>query len=116
MTLITKNIQLDALADQYATAIYHVLVQQNNGDWFVVSTTNGDIRIDITGGFSGIRDLVNSYVLLVLKLHHKDWEHQALSLLDECLEGGNLTSRGHEILDCMLSDIAVTLQQQGEPN
>ncbi|ERK18204.1 hypothetical protein L579_1526 [Pantoea sp. AS-PWVM4] len=95
--MITNNFRLNALANQHATAIYHVLVQQNSGDWFIVSTTNGDIRIDITDDFKGIRDLVNSYVLLVLKRYHKDWELRDFSVLDECLESGNLTSRRHEI-------------------
>lgn len=116
MMPITNNLLLNTLADRYATAIYNLLILQNGGEWFAVSTKSGDIRIDITGGAMGIRDLVNSYLLLVLKHHHHEWEPRASSLLDECLEDDDLTNRGHEIWNCMLSDIEATLQQQGEPN
>ncbi|MBS9425979.1 hypothetical protein EAE90_20720 [Photorhabdus caribbeanensis] len=77
---------------------------------------NSEIRIDITGGFQSIRALVDSYVLIDLRRHCDDWKQRISTLLDERLEKNELSTRGIEIWNCMLADMAVTLKHQGAPN
>ncbi|CQR09722.1 Uncharacterised protein [Yersinia enterocolitica] len=109
MKIITKNFRLNALANQYSAAIYDHVKQQNGGDFFMVDAGEFPLRIDIVGGVSGVRGLVDAYYLEALKLHLLQWEKIAIEMLTKCLEGNNLTQTGREIWESMGADIGSTV-------
>jgi len=113
MTLITKNFRLNALANQYAAAVYDVVKQQSGGDFFTLDTGKGSIKVEIIGGISGVRDLVDAYYLEALKLNYPQWEALAVQLLQKCLDGDGLTAHGQEFWQSMIADMASSLAGKG---
>ncbi len=109
MKIITKNFRLNALANQYSAAIYDHVKQQNGGDFFMVDAGEFPLRIEIAGGVSGVRGLVDAYFLDALKLNYSRWEKVAIELLTKCMDGNNLTQRGREIWENMGSDMGSTV-------
>lgn len=109
MKIITKNFRLNALANQYSAAIYDHVKQQNGGDFFMVDAGEFPLRIEIAGGVSGVRGLVDAYCLEALKLNYLQWEKMAIELLSKCLDGNNLTQDGREIWKSMTSDMGSTV-------
>ncbi|AHM72969.2 hypothetical protein [Yersinia hibernica] len=107
--MITKNFRLNALANQYSAAIYDYVKQQNGGDFFMVDTGSFPLRIEIAGGVSGVRGLIDAYCLEALKLNYPQWEKVAIELLTKCLDGNNLTQDGREIWESMTSDMGSTV-------
>lgn len=113
MSIITKNFRLNALANQYASAIYNHVRQQNGGDWFPMTVKDQRIEVAIIDGSAGIRMLVDSYLLEPLKQEYPHWEQLASNLLSLCLEGNEPTERGKSIWQSMINDIAATLSKNG---
>ena len=109
MKIITKNFRLNALANQYSAAIYDHVKQQNGGDFFMVDAGEFPLRIEIAGGVSGVRGLVDAYCLEALKLNYPQWEKLAIELLSKCLDGNDLTQCGREIWENMGSDMGSTV-------
>lgn len=109
MKIITKNFRLNALANQYSAAIYDHVKQQNGGNFFMVDAGEFALRIEIAGGVSGVRGLVDAYFLEALKLNYPQWEKVAIKLLTKCLDGNNLTQDGCEIWESMTSDMGSTV-------
>ncbi|HHG9959536.1 TPA: hypothetical protein ACPZLH_000654 [Yersinia enterocolitica] len=107
--MITKNFRLNALANQYSAAVYDHVKQQNGGDFFIVDAGEIPLRIEIVGGVSGVRGLVDAYYLEALKLNLLQWEKIAIGMLTKCLEGKNLTQTGREIWESMSSDMGSTV-------
>ncbi|UIN02492.1 hypothetical protein [Yersinia ruckeri] len=107
--MITKNFRLNALANQYSTAIYDHVKQQNGGDFFMVDAGEFPLRIEIAGGVSGVRGLVDAYCLEALKLNYPQWEKVAIELLTKCMDGNNLTQCGCEIWESIGSDMGSTV-------
>lgn len=110
MKIITKNFRLNALANQYSAAIYDHVKQQNGGDFFMVDAGEFPLRIEIAGGVSGVRGLVDAYCLEALKLNYPKWEKLAIELLSKCLkENNSVTDAGIEIWQSMVSDMGSTV-------
>ncbi|RXA97246.1 hypothetical protein [Yersinia sp. 2105 StPb PI] len=107
--MITKNFRLNALANQYSAAIYDHVKQQNGGDFFTIDAGEFPLRIEIVGGVSGVRGLVDAYYLEALKLNYSQWEKVAIELLTKCIDGNNLTQDGREIWQSMGSDMGSTV-------
>ncbi|MGX8940156.1 hypothetical protein ACWWJF_05715 [Symbiopectobacterium sp. Eva_TO] len=70
MALITKNFRLNALANQYAAAVYEAMKFETDGDYFVVDVAGQRFVVEIIGGVSGVRDLIDAYGLSALKLNY----------------------------------------------
>lgn len=109
MTLITQNFRLNALANQYAAAIYDRVKQQNGGDFFMIEAGPQAIRVEIAGGIPGVRALVDSYYLKALQLNYQNWETVAMVLLTQCVDGPALTMAGWEIWESMVNDMGSTV-------
>ncbi|HEN3468616.1 TPA: hypothetical protein ACPZQN_003796 [Yersinia enterocolitica] len=113
--MITKNFRLNALANQYSAAVYEHVRQQNGGDFFIVDSGGLALRIEIVGGVSGVRGLVDAYYLEAVKLNYPQWEKLAVQLLTKCLEGDGLTRPGREFWQSMANDIGSTVAGNGGP-
>lgn len=68
--MITKNFRLNALANQYAAALYDHITATNGGDYFMIDANGESVRVEVIGGIKGIRDLVDGYALEALKEHY----------------------------------------------
>ncbi|WNN45451.1 hypothetical protein [Winslowiella toletana] len=111
MTLITKNFRLNALANQYSTAIYDHLKRQSGGDWFPMEIKGQRVEVAIVDGSAGIRLLVDSYLLEPIKQEYPHWEALAGNLLTLCTDGGSLTERGESIWQSMINDMSTSLSK-----
>ncbi|MGX8940526.1 hypothetical protein ACWWJF_27355 [Symbiopectobacterium sp. Eva_TO] len=107
--MVTKNFRLNALANQYAAAVYAAIKKENGGDWFTVSAGGQDILVDIIGGVSGVRDLIDAYGLSALKLNYHRWEPLAIDLLKRCIKGKRLTAYGRELWESMKKDMGASI-------
>lgn len=117
MKLITKNFRLNALANQYSAAVYDHVTQQSGGDFFIVDSGGIPLRIDIVGGVSGVRGLVDAYYLEALKLNYPAWERLAIEVLTNCLKENNaVTDVGIKIWQNMGSDMGSTVAGNGGTN
>lgn len=114
MALVTKDFRLNSLANQYATAVYAAIQKENGGDWFTVNADGQDIRVDIIGGVSGVRDLIDAYGLEAMKLNYPQWESLAITLLTTSLKGKRLTKAGREIWQSMVDDMGATVIARGK--
>ncbi|MFV9068695.1 hypothetical protein ABQ366_06880 [Serratia fonticola] len=112
--MITKNFRLNALANQYAAAVYDRVKQQNGGDFFMIETGPQAIRVEIAGGIPGVRELVDSYYLEALQLNYRNWETVAMVLLTQCVDGPALTMAGLEVWESMVNDIGSTVEGQAQ--
>lgn len=110
MSLITKNFRLNALANQYAAAVYDRVKQQNGGDFFMIEAGPQAIRVNIVGAVPGVRALVDSYYLEALQLNYQNWEQMAILLLTKCLNESALTQSGWEIWESMVNDMGSTVE------
>lgn len=111
--MITKNFRLNALANQYAAAIYNNVRQQNGGEWFAMTVGSARIEVAITGGVKGIRDLVDSYMLKPLKESFPDWESVGITLITKCVNSLGLTAIGEEMWQSMINDMGDSLDAGG---
>ncbi len=113
MKLITKNFQLNALANEFSAAIYQEVTHQNGGDWFKMQAGKTEIHIAITDGVKGIRLLVDSYALEALAQSYPAWENVAIALMQSCVVNGYLTGHGREIWQSMINDMGDALAETG---
>ncbi|WP_070108805.1 hypothetical protein [Sodalis glossinidius] len=109
----TKDFRLNFLANQYSAAMYAAIQKENSGDWFTVNAGEQDIRVDIIGGISGVRDLIDAYGLEAMKLNYPQWESLAIALLTKSLKGKRLTKAGREIWQSMVNDMGATVIARG---
>lgn len=109
MAIITQNFRLNALANQYASAIYnHVSATSSSGS-FTVNAQGQAIKANIVGGIKGVRDLVDGFALEALKDSYPHWEIIAIELLSKCIHGNELTVTGHDIWQSMVNDMGDTV-------
>lgn len=113
MKLITQNFRLNALANQYAAALYHHVKLVNGGDWFTVQAEGETIQVNIIGGIAGMREIVDSYLLEALQQNYPRWEDIGCALLGRCVDGTTLTEHGSHIWESMINDIGTTVAKQG---
>ncbi|WP_324030656.1 hypothetical protein GC087_17235 [Pantoea sp. JZ2] len=109
--MLTKNYRLNALANSYATALYHHVKAQNGGDHFYTMAHDEPLRVDIIGGIVGMRQLIDSYFLEALKVNYRGWEAIGLATLGKCLsDEGSLTPKGISFWESMVSDMGATVE------
>jgi len=53
--MITKNFRLNALANQYAAALYNHITATSHGDYFMIDAGGELVRVEIAGGVKGVR-------------------------------------------------------------
>jgi len=106
--MITKNFRLNALANQYAAALYQHITTTSGGH-FMIDAASQPIRVEIAGGVKGVRDLINGYALEALKEHYPQWESVGIGLLEKCVNAGGLTDTGREIWQSMTADMGATV-------
>ncbi|WP_336233359.1 hypothetical protein [Citrobacter farmeri] len=107
--MITKNFRLNALANQYAAALYDHIKTTRGGDYFMIDADGEPVRVEIAGGVNGVRDLVDGYALEALKEHYPQWESVGIGLLEKCVNAGGLTDTGREIWQSMTADMGATV-------
>lgn len=107
--MITKNFRLNALANQYAAALYDHIKTTSSGDYFMIDADGEPVRVEIAGGVNGVRDLVDGYALEALKEHYPQWESVGIGLLEKCVNAGGLTDSGREIWQSMTADMGATV-------
>lgn len=112
--MITKNFRLNALANQYAAALYQHITTTSGGH-FMIDAGSQPIRVEIAGGVKGVRDLIDGYALEALKEHyqHGQWEGIGIELLGRCVNAGGLTPAGIEIWQSMTADMGATVAGRG---
>ncbi len=113
MTLITKNFQLNSLANEFASAVYSEVTHQNGGDWFSMRVGKIDITVAIVDGIKGIRQLVDSYALEALEQAYPEWEPIAIRLMTACVVNNHLTNHGREVWQSMITDMSESLSHGG---
>ncbi|ENR4993863.1 TPA: hypothetical protein ACXDFA_002738 [Enterobacter roggenkampii] len=106
--MITKNFRLNALANQYAAALYQHITTTSGGH-FMIDAASQPIRVEIAGGVKGVRDLIDGYALEALKEHYPQWESVGIGLLEKCVNDGGLTDTGREIWQSMTADMGATV-------
>lgn len=90
-------------------------IQQNNGsDFFNMQAGQQDIQVNIIGGISGVRALVDAYYLEAIQLHYPNWEQLAILLLTKSLDGSELTKSGWEFWESMVNDMGSTVEGQAK--
>ncbi|MEI7286017.1 hypothetical protein [Pectobacterium carotovorum] len=109
--MITKNFRLNALANQYAAALYNHITTINGGDYFMIDAGGEPIRVEIIGGIKGMRDLVDGYALEALKEHYpvERWETIGMAYLSRCVDAEGLTDAGKQAWDSMVNDMGSTV-------
>ncbi|EGX7443826.1 hypothetical protein JHE55_002216 [Salmonella enterica] len=107
--MITKNFRLNALANQYAAALYNHIASKGCGERFLINADGCPIQVDIVGGVKGIRDLIDGYALGALKDEYPQWEDVGIQLLNKCVRNGELTKSGREIWQSMVNDMGSTV-------
>ncbi|MEY0255100.1 hypothetical protein AB7X32_15130 [Morganella morganii] len=113
MTLITKNFRVNALANEFAGAVYHDVTTQNGGDWFPMNIGSKSIEVAIIDGVKGIRMLMDSYLLEALQQNFEAWEPVAVQMLERCVTNGFITGFGREVWQSMINDMGDTLADNG---
>ncbi|KGT91272.1 hypothetical protein NG99_17055 [Erwinia typographi] len=115
MKVITKNFRLNALANSYSTAILEHVCKQNGGPHFQIIANGYPVTIQIVGGVSGVRQLVDAYYFEALKLNYQGWEALGIATISQCLiNGSELTSKGKEVWESMIADMGASVE--GGPN
>lgn len=109
--MITKNFRLNALANQYAAALYNHVTATSGGEYFMIDAGGESVRVNILGGVKGMRDLVDGYALEALKGHYPAgrWESVGVTFLSRCVNAGGLTDTGIEIWGSMINDMGATV-------
>ena len=107
--MITKNFRLNALANQYAAALYDHITATSHGDYFMIDAGGEPVRVEIAGGVKGIRNLIDGYALEALKEHYPQWESVGIEVLSRCVNATGLTGRGREIWQSMVNDMGETV-------
>ncbi|KMK44229.1 hypothetical protein [Pluralibacter gergoviae] len=109
--MITKNFRLNALANQYAAALYNHVTSTSGGDYFMIDADGETVRVNILGGVKGMRDLVDGYALEAIKGHYSAgrWESVAVAYLTRCVKTDGLTDAGIEAWGSMCVDMGATV-------
>lgn len=108
--MITKNFRLNALANQYAVALYDHITATNGGDYFMIDANGEAVRVEVIGGIKGMRDLVDGYALGALKEHYPaaQWESIGIAYLSRCVDAEGITDEGISAWTSMTADMGTT--------
>jgi len=107
--MITKNFRLNALANQYAEALYNNITAINGGKYFMVDAAGQQIRVELVGGVNGTRQLIDGYALEALKETYPQRESVGITMLEKCVNADGLTDTGREIWQSMINDMGATV-------
>lgn len=109
--MITKNFRLNALANQYAAALYDHITATNGGDYFMIDANGEAVRVEVIGGIKGMRDLVDGYALEALKEHcpAAQWESIGIAYLSRCVDAEGVTDEGVSAWTSMTADMGATV-------
>lgn len=109
--MITKNFRLNALANQYAAALYNHITATNPGTFFMIDAGGESVRVKILGGAKGMRDLVDGYALKAIKENYPaaQWENIGIAYLSRCVDASGLTDAGLEAWGDMTADMGATV-------
>lgn len=111
--MITKNFRLNALANQYAAALYDHITATSGGAYFMVDAGGQSVRVDVAGGVKGVRDLIDGYALEPLRESFKQWEGVGIALMTKCASSTGITDIGVEIWQSMTNDMGATVAGNG---
>lgn len=111
--MITKNFQLNLLANQYAAALYDHITATSGGAYFMIDAGGQSVRVDVTGGVKGVRDLIDGYALEPLRESFKQWEGAGIALMTKCASSTGITDIGAEIWQSMTNDMGATVAGNG---
>lgn len=111
--MITKNFRLNALANQYAAALYNHITATSQGDYFIVDVDGTAVKVEIIGGVKGVRQLVDAGFLQAAKDDGKGWERVAIYALSKFIVGTELTDDGHEMWQSMIKDMGEAVANHG---
>ncbi len=106
--MITKNFRLNALANQYAAALYNHITATSHGDYFMIDAGGELVRVESAGGERRPRPH-RRHALEALKEHYPQWESVGIELLSRCVTAAGLTGRGREIWQSMVNDMGATV-------
>ncbi len=112
MKLATKNFRLNSLANQYAVALLNHVRRQNGGEWFTINADTSPIRVEVLNGASGMREIVDAYVLYAVKQGYQGWEAAGITVLARCVDGTGLTNAGLDIWQSMVNDMGYAAANQ----
>ena len=109
--MIAQNFRLNALANQYAAALYDHVTTSNRGEYFMIDAGGDAVRVEILGGIKGMRGLVDGFALEALKEHYPaaQWEDICIAVLSRCVNRDGLTDTGRSTWESMISDMGSTV-------
>lgn len=107
--MITKNFKLNALANQFAAAIYDHVTTTSGGEFFTLDIGGEALHVNIMGGVRGVRELVDGYLLEALRLNYPNWEDIGCALLSKCADGNDVTPLGLDTWRSMCGDMGATV-------
>lgn len=109
--MITKNFRLNALANQYAAALYNHITSATGGDYFMIDAGGEPVRVEVVGGIKGMRELVDGYALEAIKEHYPalQWESIGIAYLSRCVDAEGITENGIQAWNNMTSDMGATV-------
>ncbi len=109
--MITQNFRRNALASQYAAALYDYVTTSNSGEHFMIDAGGEAIRVEVLGGIKGMRNLVDGFALEALKESYPaaQWEGICIAVLSRCVNRDGLTDMGRSTWESMVSDMGSTV-------
>ncbi|MCY1697550.1 hypothetical protein OVA10_05600 [Lelliottia sp. SL45] len=110
--MMTKNFQLNSLANQYAAALYDHITATSGGAYFMIDACGQSVHVDIIGGVKGVRDLIDGYALEALRDNYPQWEG-GIVLMAKCASSSGITDFGVEIWQSMTNDMGATVAGNG---
>lgn len=110
--MITQHFRLNELASQYAAAL-HDHITTRGGVYFMIDTGGQFVRVYITGGVRGGRDLIDCHVPEALRDNDPHREAVGMAFMTGCASRGGMTDAGTEIRTCMADDTGETVAGNG---
>lgn len=111
--MITKNFRLNALANQYAAALYNHITDISGGEYFTVEAGEITVNVEIIGGIKGVRQLIDAGFLQAVKDDGKGWEQIAIYALGKFTHGTELTGDGLQMWQSMVADMGNAVANHG---
>jgi hypothetical protein len=104
-----ESAALDALANQYAAALYNHITITNGGEHFTVDAVGVTVHVEIIGGIKGVRQLIDACFLQAVKDDGKGWVLVAIYALNKFTRGTELTDDGREMWQSMVNDMGAAV-------
>ncbi|EPG2864918.1 hypothetical protein QEG60_003408 [Pluralibacter gergoviae] len=111
--MITKNFRLNALANQYAAALYNHITATSGGEFFTVDAAGVTVHVKIIRGIKGVRQLIDATYLQVARDSGPGWERIAIHGLSKCVNDSGLTDEGRNLWQGMVNDMGAAVANHG---